>query len=191
MSDVEPLSGVLDRMLQAEDRDPVDLGSVIDALGERGFGPLLILPSLIAVSPVGAIPGMGPITGTLIVLFAGQMLLGADGPWVPGWLRRMSFSRDKLDAAIRRAQKGATWLEVLIKPRLKALSGPAVSKLIAGIFVVLGVAMFPLSLVPGGNAAAGAATGLLAIGIVAKDGLITAFGLAVALLAGWLLLGLL
>lgn len=49
--------------------------------------------------------------------------------------------------------------------------------------------MIVLDLVPGANAAGGAAVGLLAIGIVAHDGLVVALGLAVSLLTAALLIG--
>lgn len=185
----QPLSGVLDRMREAEGDDDVTLGAIVDGLGDRGFGPLLLFPSLIAVLPTGAIPGMGPVTGTLIILFAGQMMLGAARPWVPARLRRVSFGRERFDSGMARAMGWAQKFDKVIRPRLQVLTSGAASKLIAALSVALGLAMFPLSLIPGGNAAAGAAVGLLAIGIVAKDGLVVALGLAASLLAGWFVLG--
>lgn len=187
----QPLSTVLDRMGETGGEDRVTLGAIVDALGDRGFGPLLMVPALIAVLPTGAIPGMGPITGSLIILFAAQMMLGAGRPWVPARLRRAGFSRRRFDSGIARATRWGRRIETVIQPRLQVLTGPLASKLIAALCVALGLAMFPLSLVPGGNAAAGAAVLLLAIGIAGKDGLVVALGLAASLLAGWLVLGLL
>src|SRR3569832_764957 len=64
----------------------VSVADLMGMLGERSFGPLLLVPSLIAVAPVGAIPGLPAITSAVIVLIAGQILLGHAHFWIPGWL---------------------------------------------------------------------------------------------------------
>ena len=41
------------------------------------------MPSLIALSPVGAIPGLPAITSVIVVIFAVQMLLAQKHVWLP------------------------------------------------------------------------------------------------------------
>ena len=61
----------------------VSIADLMNVIGERSFGPLLLVPSLIAVSPVGAIPGLPAITSVIVVIFAVQMLLAQKHVWLP------------------------------------------------------------------------------------------------------------
>ena len=54
----------------------VSIGDLIDALGSRSFGPLLLVPSLILITPLSGIPGGPTIGAIVIVLVATQLLFG-------------------------------------------------------------------------------------------------------------------
>ena len=80
---VESLTGLLDQLIGQTDGDQVTLGDLLDAFDSRSYGPLLLVPAFIAASPIGGIPGMSIVTGTLIILIAGQMLITTRRPWLP------------------------------------------------------------------------------------------------------------
>jgi hypothetical protein len=62
------LATVLEQIREATSGDSVSFGEFIDALGQRAYGPMMLVPAIIAVAPTGAIPGMSVVTGTLIFL---------------------------------------------------------------------------------------------------------------------------
>ena len=60
------IADLLDEMYD-ENSDKTSLGKVIERFEDRGFGPLLLVPALVALLPTGAIPGVPTICG--ITLF--------------------------------------------------------------------------------------------------------------------------
>ncbi len=54
------LRGVLDRVKKAGDgEDQVNVGEILETVGQHSFGPILIVISLIAFTPLGAVrPGV-------------------------------------------------------------------------------------------------------------------------------------
>ena len=49
--------------MYSESGDTTSLGEVIERFEDRGFGPLLLMPALIALLPTGAIPGVPTLCG--------------------------------------------------------------------------------------------------------------------------------
>lgn len=59
------LVGVIDRIRETAKRngERVSLETVLQGLGVRSYGPILLVPSLLALIPIiGAIPGMSVLT---------------------------------------------------------------------------------------------------------------------------------
>ncbi|MFW5972654.1 MAG: exopolysaccharide biosynthesis protein, partial [Bacteroidota bacterium] len=88
---------LIDKMADAgSGEDEVSLGEIVEALGPRSFGPLLLLAGLITLAPlIGDIPGMPTLMGILVLLVAVQLLLNRKHFWLPRWLLRRAFSREK------------------------------------------------------------------------------------------------
>lgn len=183
------LTDVWDQLLSGTDgEEKTTLGELFDALGTRSYGPLLLLPALIAASPLGAIPGMSVVTGALIFLIAGQALLGRTQPWLPRWLLGFSFSRDKLASADDTLRPWLKWVERFITNRLPALVSPPMVRVVAAVSMLLAVSFFPLALLPFAVFAPSSAILLLSVGLIARDGALILLGLGLTLLAGFLVL---
>ena len=75
------LTEVMDRLRSATDGSRMTVGDIFDAFGSRAYGPLIFVLGVVALSPVGSIPGASLVTGTLIMLLAAQMQLRAGSPW--------------------------------------------------------------------------------------------------------------
>ena len=90
------ITATLHALKRAAQSDRVSLGTLIDQLGQRTYGPLLFTIGLIAMSPIGAIPGASVVCATVIVLLAVQMSFGNRAPWVPGMLRRLEVDGELL-----------------------------------------------------------------------------------------------
>jgi len=165
----------------------VSVGDLMDAIGERSFGPLLLVPSLIAVSPVGAIPGLPAITSAVIVLIAAQILLHHEHFWIPGWLSRRSMDAQKMERGLEKFRGVAHFIDHLLLPRLTWLTGGPFFYAIALMCLLIGLVTPVLELVPLGGIPPNAAVVAFSLAITARDGLwaLLAFGFSIATIA-WL-----
>lgn len=162
---------------RARNEESTTVGDLMDAVASRSFGPVLVVPALIAVLPlIGAIPGMTILTGILVVMIAGQRAVGLDHFWLPARLEAI-----KLDAAI--VEKGgekmrgtARLVDRLFKTRLVVLTGRTGSWATALVCVGLGLIMLPSALLPFAVMAPASAVLFLALGMMATDGLMVLIG---------------
>ena len=74
---------LLGKMQPHARRDEFLFADFWTVMEKRGFGPMLALPSFIACTPIGAIPGIPSLAGATILLIALQILLGRRHPWLP------------------------------------------------------------------------------------------------------------
>ena len=78
-NDPRGVTDILDHLDElASNRDKVSLGDVVKALGHRSYGPFLIIPPLIDISPIGAVPGLPTAIAVLIILTRGSCFLGTN-----------------------------------------------------------------------------------------------------------------
>ncbi len=183
----ESLSAILQALILKTDGDEVSLGDLLDTLESRSYGPLLLLPAVIAVAPTGAIPGMSIITGTLIAIFSVQLMAGRTHPWVPQFVETFKFSRETMKRSVSRVMPWAEWLERYLGRRLTALITPPGDRFIAVMCVLLAVTMFPLALFPFAVAVPGTAICLFALGLTVRDGLLVLSGYILTAVAAGLL----
>ncbi|MCA9233980.1 MAG: exopolysaccharide biosynthesis protein [Planctomycetales bacterium] len=175
------LTSLVDDMVEQTEGDQASVGDLLQAISTRSFGPLLIVPALITISPIGAIPGVPAVVGLVIMLLAGQILVGQRHPWLPQWLLALSFDRDRLVKAQGRLKSLLSSAATFFKPRLQALVSPTAERVVAVCCIALALTYFPLGLVPFGVALPGIAICLLGLGLTTRDGLLTAGGLIASL----------
>jgi hypothetical protein len=82
----ETASEVLRRLTLGDPEDRVSFGQMLDALGERGFGLLLILFAVPNLLPFPGVPGVSFVTGMAILVIAVQLILARDEPAFPAWV---------------------------------------------------------------------------------------------------------
>ena len=165
----------------------VSVADLMDMLGERSFGPLLLVPSLIAVSPVGAIPFLPAVTSAVIVLIAAQILLRHEHFWIPGWLSRRSMDTQKMERGLEKFRPVARFIDHLLWPRWPWLTGGAFFYVIAAMCLLIGLVTPVLEIVPLGGIPPNAAIVAFSLAITARDGLwaLLAFAFSGATIA-WL-----
>lgn len=151
-ADVNSAEGMLARIAEIgrkADGDKVAFGKLLDEIGSRSQGPLLLLPSLIALLPTGAIPTVPTIMGVVIFLIAAQIIFSGGGHvWLPGRIQRLSVGKGRLEKAVKAARPWAKRMDAVIRPRLSILAkGPAVY-VVALLSMLMAMLMPPLELVP-------------------------------------------
>ena len=148
------------------------IANLMDAVGERSFGPLLLVPSLIALSPVGAVPGLPAITSAVIVLITVQILVGHPHIWIPAWLGRRSINARKLETGLSRLIPAARFIDrFLLGARLTWLTTGPFFYAIALVCLLVGLVTPVLELVPLGGIPPNAALVAFSLAITARDGL--------------------
>jgi hypothetical protein len=95
-------SVLLREYMASLDAPKASLGSLRDALGDRGFGVLLFIFALPNLIPVN-IPLLSAVLGAPLVLLAVQLTYGRHKPWFPHWLARRSVSRQNFEAVVQRS----------------------------------------------------------------------------------------
>ena len=131
-----------------ETSDKTQLGEIINRFEDRGFGPLLFVPALIALLPTGAIPGVPTLCGLVLFFICIQVAIGRRNPWLPKALTQKEVSSDKLESAIDKAKPYFKKTEKLLKPRMTVLSNSPAKNIIAGYCAIAALCMIPLEALP-------------------------------------------
>jgi len=153
------------------------LGEIRDRLDERGFGLLILILSIPCLVP--ALYGVPQVLGLPIILLAGQMLIGMKEPWLPGALLRRRAPASWLTRMADFAEKRMGWFERFSRPRLSFLA-KGLGERLAAAFMILATLTIVL---PMTNTVPSVGLALMAVGLIQRDGLFVAGGMAVAL--GW------
>ncbi len=154
----------------------ITIGELLIALGDRGYGIVMLalaLPNLIPVP----IPGLSGILGTPIILLSLMMLAGYPQPVLPRFLRERSFPRAALEAVMLRAQPWLARLERLTRPGTLKLPSRAV-EVPAAILLSLNAILLALP-IPFGNPAPALAIVLTSIALIEADRRMFALALGV------------
>ena len=175
------LEGVLDQILRACDRDPtewVSVKDVMETIGNRSFGPLLLVPGLIGLSPIGAIPGLPGIMAAIVILVAIQMLFGRDHAWLPGVLLRRAMKKDRVKRGIALIRPYARFVDRFTMPRMTLLTRGAFFYVLAAACLLVAIVQPVIELVPLAGIVPNAAIVAFALAITAHDGLWALIALA-------------
>jgi hypothetical protein len=155
------------------DDEPVTLEAMLDAVGRRSFGPLLLMAGLVIVAPiVGDIPTVPTMMAFVIFLVAVQLLARREEFWLPGWLLRRSVKRKRVRKAVEGLRRPTRWVDKLLRRRMTVLTGTTGSMVIAGTCLVLALAIPPMELVPFTATVAGVAVSGFGLALIAEDGLV-------------------
>lgn len=185
------LESILDKILDATDgEEHAGVNDLLEAFGSRSFGPLLVAPAVLMISPIGAIPLAPVIFNIFIILICVQYIAGMSIPWLPRMLRRQSISRDRLESVIKRVHPWAERVDILLKPRLDVLTRPPVDRALAAVATVLSSSIFLIGFVPFAAAVPSTGIALIGLAVATRDGLVAL--LALTLVAGtvWLAISL-
>lgn len=171
---VSSLGRLIERLREAPDGGGrVSVRMMIEEVGRKSFGPLILLAGLIAVSPLSGIPGVPTTMATIVLLTSVQVLCGRRHFWLPGWVLNRSVSRGPYEKMLEKFQPVAHAVDRVFRPRLTALTKGAGVHACAAICALVALTMPPLELVPFAATIAGAALLAFGLSIVTHDGVLS------------------
>jgi hypothetical protein len=183
MAKITNIAELLDAIEESVGKDKkISLGKILDCVGHRSYGPLLLLAGLVMAAPgIGDIPGIPTGMGIFTALVAGQMVIGRDYLWLPRWLLKRKISQETLCKAIGRLSKPARKVDRVIRPRLTALTYNSGRYGIALACFAIAMATPAMEVVLFSANAAGAALAAFGLSLVAHDGLLALIAYAFTL----------
>ncbi|MEZ5278581.1 MAG: exopolysaccharide biosynthesis protein [Opitutaceae bacterium] len=168
---VESLSESLKRLLVAEQDHEITLGEILDRVGTKGFGLLMMVLSLPSALPVPA-AGYSTPFGILFVFLGIQMLIGRRKPWLPKWALRISFKPGFAEKMLAGAARSFALLERLVKPRFEwVASRPGMALMSVLVIIMACLMILPIPLT---NTAPAMVIFLIGVGVSERDGLFAA-----------------
>jgi hypothetical protein len=169
-------------IIEAFPAEEMTLQDLMDGLGERSFGFVLLLFGVL--SAIAIVPGLATITAIPLLFFGLQMFVGYRTPWLPKFISERSFAKADLLGTVQRAVPAMRWVETICRPRLLFLTGRFAERLL-GILVFVLAAVIALP-GPGTNFMPGVAIAFMAIAIIERDGLLVLIGMLVSAFALYL-----
>lgn len=176
----DSLSEVFQRLVDPARGQKISLREILDELGERGYGALIVLLCLPNFLPF-SVPGFSALTGLPIAFFCLLLLLGVKKPWLPAALMDRSVDRSSYASVVTRFVPWLVKMEGWVKPRLPALTSTAGERVIG--LVGIPVAILLAAPIPFGNPPPAIALALLALGVLERDGRCVMLGYAASALA--------
>ncbi len=170
-----------DKESSPEHTGKVRVGDMVGAFGTRSYGPFLIVPALLEISPIGAVPGVPTVLATMVVLFAAQMLFGAKRLWVPGFVEREGFSARRLERGVQKLRPVACRIDRWFHGRLRRLTTGPFMRVAAAGCIALAITVPLLEVVPFASSIPMAAIALFGLALLVGDGLLMLGACALAL----------
>lgn len=180
------VSDILNTLGDLADRDnAVTIGKVAEALGGRGFGPLILMPALIVISPLGGIPLVPTLMALMIAIFAVQVVFQRAHLWLPDLIRSRKLDNDRVRRAVDKTQPVADWLDRHMGNRWTVLTRPPMATIVALVILVLCAFVPPSEVIPFAALLPMSAIGALGLALSLKDGIVMGVGLLASTFAVW------
>jgi hypothetical protein len=152
------------------------IADLLAALGDQGFGLLLLVLALPNAVPGPTIPGFSVPFAIATAALGAQLACGLQAPRLPAWLQRLGLERQRFRRLIGRAEPLLLRVEHWLRPRPSPLSAGPGERLVGVVLVVLS-AVLALP-VPLGNTPVGISMMIVALGLLERDGLALMLGVA-------------
>lgn len=177
---LEQLLECLQQAASESECKSITLKEMMQAIGDRSFGPLLLFGGVILTSPLSGIPGMPTTMSIFVLLIALQLLIHKKHFWLPNWLLKRSVDGHRLHQAARAVRRPARFVDKWTKPRMEAFSGTVSVHLIALLCVLVALGTPAMEVVPFSATLAGAALSIFGLSLITRDGLLVLFALIIS-----------
>ena len=154
----------------AEKGDQVRVRDVLDDFGRRSFGPFMMIPALIEISPLGGIPGVPTALALFIAMVAAQLVLGCEHIWMPDFVQNRSIASDKVHDAVAKLRRLAHWLDAHSQDRLERLTAGIWLRFAGVVVIALCCTVPPLELLPFASTLPMIAIVMIGLALTVRDG---------------------
>jgi len=170
-----PTSVILERLARDAPAGEVSLEWIVENLGERSFGIVMLLVSL-----VGLVPGTSPLVGILLAVPAVQMILGRQEPVLPRRIAARRVSTRRLVRVLERLIPVLRRIERVVRPRW-GTPFEATKRVVGFIILLLCGTLF--APIPFSHVIPAVVIMLLAFAFLEEDGVLLCIALAAAVIS--------
>lgn len=170
------LTALLAAIRPRADEEALTLGELLSRIGQRSFAATLLVIGLLMVSPLSAIPFLPSLITLVILLIAGQAIMGRHHLWLPGFLTRRRIASSKLNKALDTLIKPAAWIDRRRSGRWTVLTLWPFSAIAYVTIIAVSLTWPPLSFVPFSTTLSAVGISFLAAGQTLRDGIFVLVG---------------
>ena len=165
------LIDILESLARDETRERIAVGDLLEAMGDRAFGALMLIFALPNIVPTP--PGTSAITGAPLVFLSAQLLMGKQ-PWLPRIIADRSIARKDFGAVVAKITPILARVQKLLKPRGEFLFHSTAERVTGLICLILAVILaLPIPL---GNMLPAVAICCFSFALLERDGVFSAIG---------------
>lgn len=172
------LSTLLMEIAAGNDDDRISIGELLAALHRRALGAMIFIFAVPVALPLP--PGVSTIFGAPLLFLTAQLMLGLK-PWLPKLITERSLTRKEFSKIVSTV---APWLhraESIMKPRLTFVGQRPFVYVLGFACLVLSIILFlPIPL---GNMLPAFSVAVIALGLLARDGVWMIIGLLLGIVA--------
>ncbi len=157
---------------------------LVDIFGSRAFGPFLLLPAIVELSPIGAVPGIPTALAVFIIIVSCQLLVGRERLWLPHFVARYKLDNDKILPALTKAEPLMKLMDRWFSgQRLRALTQRPFTPFAALLCIALAISVPPLELFPFASSAPMLTVALIGSAMLLHDGRLMLFAVMLSVLS--------
>lgn len=174
------LSETLRQLLETKDHDGLAISNLTQAVGDKGFGLVLMVLALPSALPVPA-PGYSTPFGIAIALLAIQMIRGNHSVWLPQKVSKLRIKPSLAHKMLGAASAFLRKIEFLIRPRHRWIRTQFGQAGLATVIIIMAcLMMLPIPLT---NTLPAMVIFLIGIGLSEEDGLLALGAFAIGCVA--------
>lgn len=166
----EALLELLDAVQPQGDESHVSIQDMLERVGGRSFAAVILVPSVLMVSPLSGILGTPTLSAIIIITCAVQAFLGRHHLWLPGFVTRRKISSGKLQKGVNWLRKPAGWMDRHSRGRLRFLTSRPLRPLAYLATIALAMIWPILELIPFVTSFGAGAVAMIMFGVMTRDG---------------------
>lgn len=171
---IRTLSEILKDSINSLSGQKTSINYLLETFHERGIGVVLFIFAAPMALPIPVPPGINILLATPLVLLSLQLALSRHTIWMPNGIREKSIDTAKLKTMFRAILPFLEKFEVLVKPRLGAITQGFYSRIFGALALIMALTVcIPIPLT---NTVPSLGIAIMSIGILSRDGLSVIIG---------------